>query len=224
LVASRLKERYHRPVIAFAPGEMDTEFPRQIIKGSARSIPGLHIRDALEAIATAHPGLLEKFGGHAMAAGLSLPHQHLADFSQAFDRYVQQHLDETALQAVLFSDGELAASDFQLAQAQHLREGGPWGQQFPPPVFHGVFVVMHKRPMGEQHLRLVVQPVFTHTMSHSPLLLDAVVFFIEKNLRESIATGDQLTLAYRLDVNEYQDSENLHLLVEYLMPHRRASG
>jgi len=219
LLASRLKERYHRPVIAFAPHDIAGESTEPTVKGSARSIPGLHIRDALEAIATARPGLLEKFGGHAMAAGLSLPRQHLTDFFLAFDHYVRRHLDEAALQAVLFSDGELSAEDFQFEQAQALREGGPWGQHFPAPLFHGLFTVMHKRPMGEEHLRLVLQPIFTHSASHSSLLVDAVVFFMDKNLRESITTGDQLTLVYRLDVNEYQGSENLQLVVEYLVRH-----
>lgn len=219
LLASRLKEHYHRPVIAFAPHDIAGESAAPTIKGSARSIPGLHIRDALEAIATANPGLLEKFGGHAMAAGLSLPRQHLADFSRAFDHYVRQHLDEAALQAVLFSDGELLAEDFQLEQAQILREGGPWGQHFPAPLFHGLFKVMHKRPMGEQHLRLVLQPVYTHITAPSSLLVDAVVFFMDKNLRESIATSDQLTIAYRLDVNDYQGSDTVQLLVEYLVRH-----
>jgi len=217
LLASRLKERYHRPVIAFAPHDIAGESTEPTIKGSARSIPGLHIRDALEAIATTHPGLLEKFGGHAMAAGLSLPRQHLADFSTTFDHYVRQHLDEAALQSVLLSDGELAVENFQLEQAQVLREGGPWGQHFPAPLFHGLFTVMHKRPMGEEHLRLVLQPVYTHTTSSSSLLVDAVVFFMDKTLRESIVTGDQLTVVYRLDVNDYQGSENVQLLVEYLV-------
>lgn len=219
LLASRLKERYHRPVIAFAPQNLTGEISTRMIKGSARSIAGLHIRDALEAIATAHPGLLEKFGGHAMAAGLSLPHEHLADFSSAFDHYVRQHLDDAALQAIIFSDGELAAEDFQLAQAQCLREGGPWGQHFPAPLFHGLFRVMHKRPMGEQHLRLVLQPIFTHSLSSVALLVDAVVFFMDKNLREAIIVGDQLTIAYRLDINDYQCADTVQLLVEYLERH-----
>jgi single-stranded-DNA-specific exonuclease len=228
LLASRLKERYHRPVIAFAPaGATDrSPLPDDTIKGSARSIEGLHIRDALDAVATQHPAMIEKFGGHAMAAGLSLSRQHLPAFMQAFDQHVRTLLDEKQLQAVLETDGELSAGDFLVSTATLLRNSEPWGQHFPAPLFEGHFQVLYKRPVGEQHLRLVLQPVLpvgpTLVVAHGqaqdlPLQqIDAIVFFIDNSLKEQITAGDQLHVVYQLDVNEYQGEENLQLIIEYL--------
>jgi len=130
ILAARIRERWHRPVIAFAPGE-----EAGLIKGSARSIPGLHIRDALERVAATHPGLLEKFGGHAMAAGMSLRLNDLEAFSRAFDQEVRRQIGADALQGLIHSDGPLDAADLSLASAQLLRDAGPWGQAFPEPLF-----------------------------------------------------------------------------------------
>jgi len=219
LLASRLKERYHRPVIAFAPAGATgrSPLPNDIIKGSARSIEGLHIRDVLDAVATQHPALIEKFGGHAMAAGLSLPHKNLSTFMQAFDQQVRTLLDEKQLQAVLQTDGELNANDFLLSTATLLRNSEPWGQHFPAPLFEGNFTVMNKRLVGEQHLRLVLQPVGATGRSPLPIV-DAIIFFIDNSLKEKILEGDLLRAVYRLDVNEYQGDENLQLIIEYLEP------
>jgi len=217
LLASRLKERYHRPVIAFAPAGATGRSPLQddIIKGSARSIEGLHIRDVLDAVATQHPAMIEKFGGHAMAAGLSLPLKHLPAFMQAFDQQVRALLDEKQLQAVLETDGELSVGDFLVSTAALLRNSEPWGQHFPAPLFEGIFTVMNKRLVGEQHLKLVLKPIIVGAIHELPLQ-DAIVFFIDDLLKEQITVGDQLHIAYRLDVNEYQGDENLQLIIEYL--------
>lgn len=210
LLASRLKERYHRPVIAFAPGYIADEKSEIVLKGSARSIDGLHIRDVLEAVASQHPGLIEKFGGHAMAAGLSLPQKNLAAFKLAFDAQVRRLLKAEQLQTLLLTDGELAAQDFLLATATLLRNSEPWGQHFPAPLFEGIFQVLYKRPVGEQHLRLTLQPAATN------MRVDAIVFFIDATLKEQIHNGDQLRIVYKLDINDYRGDETLQLTVEYL--------
>ena len=150
LVASKMKERLHRPVVAFAPAAPDSA----LLRGSARSIPGFHIRDALALVDAASPGLIDRFGGHAMAAGLSLPRAHLADFEAAFVACAAARLDPATLLDVVASDGELAAVDFDIDNARALRDGGPWGQGFPEPVFDGVFDVLTWRPVGNGHLKL----------------------------------------------------------------------
>jgi single-stranded-DNA-specific exonuclease len=228
LLAARLKERYHRPVIAFAPGDISGAESGLILKGSARSIDGLHIRDVLETVATQHPGLIEKFGGHAMAAGLSLPKKNLNAFMLAFDTQVRTQLKAEQLQAITQTDGELAAGDFAVSTAKLLRDSEPWGQHFPSPLFEGVFQVLYKRPVGAQHLRLVLQPVDYGFDSAQPAIpersrraapqIDAIVFFIDHKLKEQIADGDRIRLTYRLDVNEYQGNETLQLIVDYLEP------
>ena len=210
IVASRVKERYHRPVIAFAP-EDDAH-----VKGSARSIPGLHIRDALDAVAAHHPGLITRFGGHAMAAGLSLPAANLEPFRAAFDAEVRRVLDETHLTGTLLSDGELAAEEFDLALAEALRYAGPWGQGFPEPVFDGVFTVVNWRVVGERHLKMVVSP------EAGGGTLDAIAFGQEPPaaLRGDGGAGGEarLHLAYRLDVNTFRGRRSVQLLVEHMAP------
>ncbi len=151
LVASKLKERLHRPVVAFAPAG---ELAPDELRGSARSIPGFHIRDALASIDAAHPGLLGRYGGHAMAAGLSLPAAHFDAFADAFDRTARRQLDEAALAAECHSDGELGHADFVRPLAEQLRHGGPWGQGFPDPCFDGEFEVLDWRVVGQTHLKL----------------------------------------------------------------------
>ncbi|TYT23774.1 single-stranded-DNA-specific exonuclease RecJ [Luteimonas viscosa] len=153
LVASKLKERLHRPVIAFAPSEPDGNE----LRGSARSIAGLHIRDALAAVDALHPGLVGRFGGHAMAAGLSLERDRFAAFERAFGEVVRAMLDPALLQAELLSDGELAPDEFDRRHADALRDGGPWGQGFPEPLFDGLFDVSQWRLVGERHLRMVLR-------------------------------------------------------------------
>jgi single-stranded-DNA-specific exonuclease len=222
LLASRLKERYHRPVIAFAPADMSNSSEDMLLKGSARSIEGLHIRDALDAIATQHPELIDKFGGHAMAAGLSLQRKHLPAFAAAFDAQVRGLLDESALLSVLQTDGTLNESEFMLPLAKQLRDSEPWGQHFPAPLFEGNFQVLYKRAVGEQHIRLVLRPVVSVGATHelplraSNLQIDAMMFFIDDELKSQIVEGSTVHAAYRLDVNEYQGEENVQLTIEYL--------
>jgi len=201
ILASRIKERYHRPVIAFAPGGDD------VLKGSARSIPGLHIRDTLDAIAARHPQLLQKFGGHAMAAGLSLDAHQLPAFEAAFQAELQTRLDSNALHGVLESDGELDEQDFSLEIAELLRNAGPWGQGFPEPLFDGTFTVIDQRIVGQQHLKLSVQP------QGCERVVDAIAF---NQAAARPDKGQQLRLAYRLDSNEYRGMLGLQLRVEYI--------
>ncbi len=207
IVAARIKERTHRPVIAFAPSNQHE------IKGSARSVPGLHIRDALDAIAARHPRLLSKFGGHAMAAGLSLAREDFAAFSEAFDQEVSRWLSDDDLQGKIFSDGELAAEDFTLSLAETLRHAAPWGQGFPSPVFDGLFDVLSQKVVGEKHLKLVLRPV-KHAKTANAPTINAIVF---NNVREGHApTYSRIRAAYKLDVNEYQGHRSLQLIIEHL--------
>jgi len=200
ILAARLKENFHRPVIAFAVAG-DGE-----LKGSARSIPGLHIRDCLEAVSTRHPGLIRKFGGHAMAAGLSLAERDFAPFHAAFDAEVSRHLDADDLHGVIHSDGELGAEELTLELAEALRAAGPWGQHFPEPVFDGVFEVLAQRVVGESHLKLTLRQA-DHTG------LDAIAF---NQAAIGDLTGRRVTLAYRVDANEFRGMTRLQLVVEHL--------
>ncbi|MGL4565213.1 MAG: single-stranded-DNA-specific exonuclease RecJ, partial [Halioglobus sp.] len=167
ILASRIKDRLHRPTIAFADGD-----PGQI-KGSARSIPGIHIRDILDAVAVRHPGLISKFGGHAMAAGLSLARDNYEAFARAFVDEVARHAADVELQAVIESDGELAEHEFELELATALRFAGPWGQHFPEPVFDGLFRIVSQRLVGQKHLKLVLFP------ANGSVLLDAIAFNVD---------------------------------------------
>jgi single-stranded-DNA-specific exonuclease len=202
ILASRIKDRLHRPVIAFAPANDDE------IKGSARSVPGVHIRDVLDAVAAHHPGLVSKFGGHAMAAGLSLPRKNFAAFSAAFDEEVRRHLAAEDLRGVIMSDGELVPGDLNLDMAELLRSSGPWGQTFPEPLFDGLFEIVSQRVVGERHLKMVVKiPGYDQ-------LLDAIAFNTAEQAwpRESA----QARVAYKLDVNDYRGQRSAQLLVEHI--------
>ncbi len=169
ILASRIKDRVHRPVIAFADTDSNDEIVE--IKGSARSIEGLHIRDALDEVAAQNPGLLNKFGGHAMAAGLSLEKEKYPLFQSAFDAVVRNKLRQTDLQAQVYSDGELDEEDLSMTVAQALRDAGPWGQHFPEPIFDGEFYLVQQRLVGEKHLKMVVS-----TTEKSQILFDAIAF------------------------------------------------
>ncbi|TDG13576.1 single-stranded-DNA-specific exonuclease RecJ [Seongchinamella unica] len=203
ILASRIKDRLHRPVIAFADGD------RGEIKGSARSIKGIHIRDILDAVATRHPGMILKFGGHAMAAGLSIPVAAYDEFSRAFVAEVERHAEDVHLQAVVESDGALATEEFQLQLADELRFAGPWGQHFPEPVFDGVFDIIHQRLVGGKHLKLVL------SAPDSGQALDAIAFNVDLD-RWPDQSVSQVEIAYRLDVNEFRGNRSLQLMVEYL--------
>jgi single-stranded-DNA-specific exonuclease len=200
ILAARIKERLHRPVIAFARSA-DGE-----IKGSARSVPGLHMRDALDTVATRNPGLVRKFGGHAMAAGLSLAEADYPRFAAAFDRVVAEQLAQDDLYARVYSDGALQDQDLSLETAQQLRAGGPWGQGFPEPVFDGRFEVLGQRVVGECHLKLTVRPCA------STLRIDAIAF----NTPALPVDCRTVRLAYRLDVNAYRGLLSPQLMVDYL--------
>ena len=155
LVASRLKERLHRPVVAFAPSDAGSD----TLRGSARSIPGFHVRDALAEVDARAPGLMGPFGGHAMAAGLSLPADRFDTFAQVFDEVVRQRMQPEWLEAVLWTDGELPAGAMTLELAHLLRLAGPWGQAFPEPLFENTFECLQRRPMGSTgaHLRFTLR-------------------------------------------------------------------
>ncbi len=207
IVASRIKERYHRPVIAFALANAESAAEEGAeIKGSARSIKGVHMRDLLDAIATRHPGLVTKFGGHAMAAGMTLKAVDLKVFEAAFNEALHGCVDDEILKDDIHSDGELKDSELTLELAEELRAAGPWGQAFPEPLFDGEFDVVQQRIVGEKHLKLLLQP------KGSRSTIDAIAFNHGK------LAGDQLHAAYRLDVNEYQGRRTAQLMVEYIEP------
>jgi single-stranded-DNA-specific exonuclease len=205
ILASRIKDRLHRPTIAFADGDAGE------LKGSARSIPGIHIRDILDAVAARHPGLVTRFGGHAMAAGLTLPRANYETFAAAFEAEVARHAEDVQLQAMIESDGELSPEDFQLPLARELRFAGPWGQHFPEPIFDGRFAVVQQRLVGEKHLKLVLSPV------GSELLLDAIAFNIDPKYWPNPSVM-QVEIAYRLEVNDYRGQQTVQLLIEQLQP------
>lgn len=204
ILASRVKDQHHRPVIAFADaGNGD-------LKGSARSIPNLHIRDVLDTIATRHPGLIRKFGGHAMAAGLSLPASHLEPFSAAFDEEVHRLLSEDDLQDVLLSDGELAEDLFTLEVAKSLQLAGPWGQSFPQPLFDGEFILLERKVIGGQHLKMTVR----HPASRDGV--EAIAF--QASDADWPVDTTRVRLVYQLDINYFRGRQTLQLLVKYLEP------
>ena len=202
ILASRIKDQLHRPVIAFAPAGKD------LIKGSARSIPGVHIRDVLSDIAAIHPKLLNKFGGHAMAAGLSITMHDYPAFALAFDEMVRKRLANVDLEQKIWSDGELAEQDMTLDLAELLQTAATWGQEFPEPVFHGVFDIIQARIVGQQHLKLVMRK------PNGNLLLDGIAFFVEKP--EQWLGLRVCNAAYKLDVNEFRGQRSVQLQVQYL--------
>ncbi|MEN8106458.1 MAG: single-stranded-DNA-specific exonuclease RecJ [Pseudomonadota bacterium] len=200
ILASRIKEQFHRPVIAFAKaGEAE-------LKGSARSVPGLHIRDVLDAIATCHPGMITRFGGHAMAAGLTLAAANFDGFAAAFAAESAHHLSAEDLDGALHSDGALSADEISLAVARDLRDAGPWGQGFPEPLFDGEFEVLSSRVVGERHLKMNLRPVNGDTV------IDAIAF----NTAPLPVDCRQACCVYRLDVNEFRGVESAQLIVEHI--------
>lgn len=200
ILAGRIKDKYYRPTIAFAHQDDDT------LKGSARSIPGLHIRDLLEEINSRYPDIIGKFGGHAMAAGLSLPLKNLAAFEQVFQQIAEENLKDKPLAGELISDGELQSEEFTLTFAQCLQEAGPWGQGFPEPLFDGEFELMQQRLVGSKHLKMLVKHA-------SGILIDAIAFNVDLALWPN-AQCSHVTLAYKLDINEFRGRTSLQLMVE----------
>lgn len=201
ILASRIKDKYHRPTIIFAD-EGDG-----VVKGSARSVQGLHIRDVLESISSAQPNLINKFGGHAMAAGLSLPKANLNNFKQAFADCVQQQLGESVGQKTIYSDGELSGSDCSMGLAEQIRQSGPWGQNFPEPLFDGVFKIIDKRVLKDAHLKM--------TLEHKDgEIFDAIAF----NERGEWITSrvQHIRIVYRLDINEFRGRKSVQLMVDFI--------
>lgn len=207
IVSSRVKDQYHRPVIAF------TQDSEGILKGSARSIEGLHMRDVLERIHSQHPNIILKFGGHAMAAGLSIREEHFADFQHIFNQTVADWLDEEHLQGVIWTDGELNSNEFNLETAELIKSVGTWGQGFPEPCFDGEFKILDQRAIGQNknHLKMLIEP------KQGGVLLDAIAFNINTRLYPDLSIK-QARLAYKLDINEFRGNRSLQLLVDYIEP------
>jgi single-stranded-DNA-specific exonuclease len=204
LVASRVKDRVHRPVVALARADDAT------LKGSARSVPQVHIRDVLDAVAARHPGLITKFGGHAMAAGLTLPATGLEAFRIAFDDEVRRWMSIDDAAGVVQSDGTLPGESLNISIARLLRDAGPWGQSFPEPLFDGCFEVRSIRVLGERHLRLEVQD------GDGPGC-EAIAFrHFDHDDAPEVKPNSRVELAYRLDVNQWNGMERLQLVVEHL--------
>jgi single-stranded-DNA-specific exonuclease len=205
LVASRIKDRVRRPVIAFARAG-DGQ-----LRGSARSVPGIHIRDVLDGMAARHPDLISRFGGHAMAAGLSLDEAKLDAFAAAFDEEVTRWRDPAIPANRVETDGELSADEIALETAQALRDGGPWGQAFPEPCFDGVFAIKNVRVVGEKHLKMWV------TTADRTRAFDAIAFnFKGADENPSLPDGN-VRLVYRLDINEFKGERRLQLLVDHVL-------
>nr|WP_283649084.1 single-stranded-DNA-specific exonuclease RecJ [Alteromonas macleodii] len=202
IVAGRLKEKYLKPVIAFA--HQDDE----IIKGSARSIPGVHIRDVLDEVNTRYPGVIEKFGGHAMAAGLSLPVAKLQDFEQAFVDIARAHMAKLDGNHALLSDGDLSSKELCLPFAHLLRQAGPFGQGFESPLFDGEFALLDQRLVGQKHLKMVVK-------SDGANEVDAIAFNVDLKSWPN-AMVKRVHIAYRLDINVFRGQETVQLIVEQI--------
>ncbi len=204
IVAGRIKDKYHRPTVVFAMGDNNE------MKGSSRSIPGLHIRDVLEEIDSQYPALIKKFGGHAMAAGLTIDGERFDTFKLAFELTIQKRITEEQRTCAILTDGELSADLFTLDFVQLLRQSGPWGQAFVEPVFEGVFRIVQQRLVGEKHLKLV----FQHS---SGLTLDGIYFNVDLSVWPD-ASITQVKAAFQLDINEFRKQINVQLLVKELEP------
>jgi len=200
IVAGRIKDKYFRPTIAFAHDDEDT------LKGSARSIPGLHIRDLLEEINSRYPGVIKKFGGHAMAAGLSLELSQLPVFETVFQQVAEEWLKDKALRGEILSDGQLQGEEYSLEFAQLIREAGPWGQAFPEPIFDDSFELVQQRIVGEKHLKLLLK-------HNSGTLLDGIAFNVDLSLWPDPDTR-VVRVAFKLDINQFRGKSSLQLMVE----------
>jgi single-stranded-DNA-specific exonuclease len=207
LIAARVRERCHRPVIAFARED------ENYLKGSARSIQGVHIRDLLEAVSTVRPGLMEKFGGHAMAAGLTLAASALEEFKTIAAEQMQRLYPSADFSGAIVTDGSLPDTALNLGFARSLRDAGPWGSAFPEPMWSGDFSVVEQRTVGENHLKLRVRP------ADGGSVIDAIAF----NQAGPVYRG-VVKMAYKLDVNEFRGVENPQLVVEQIAPLQNSSA
>jgi len=203
LVASRIKEQVHRPVVALAPGDGENEW-----KGSCRSVEGVHIRDVLARLDSLHPGLMTKFGGHAMAAGLSLKAENLSQFEVALVQVMDDMTKGVDWRHVLWTDGELLADELNIETAEQLRQSTPWGQGFPEPVFDGEFDIVESRVVGDSHAKLRLKPV------NGTNVIDGICFGY-LNTHETLPKG-RVRVAYRLDVNEFRERLSLQLMIQHI--------
>ena len=202
ILASRIKDQFHRPVIVFAQESDESEY----LKGSARSISGLHMRDVLERIDSQHPNLILKFGGHAMAAGLTLHQANLSAFQKVFDETIDEMLTPEQLKGIIYTDGELQAGEFSLEIAELLQQSGPWGQHFPEPTFEGDFRLLQQRLLAGKHLKMMVENAYGQ-------LFDAIWFNVDTRFFPDFSLK-QAKLVYKLDINAYKGNRNLQLRVE----------
>ncbi|TDQ57025.1 exonuclease RecJ [Mesocricetibacter intestinalis] len=205
ILAARIKEQFHRPVVAFARDQ------NGILKGSARSVEGLHIRDILEFLHNRYPQMILKFGGHAMAAGLSIPENLFEQFQSAFNQAVSQWFDEELQQDKIWTDGELSPALLTLDTAERLRQAGPWGQAFPPPLFDGEFNILQQRLVGEKHLKMLVET------RRGGTLMDAIAFNVDTRYYPDLSIK-RAKFVYKLDINQYRGNRNLQLIVDYIQP------
>ncbi len=205
ILASRIKDQFHRPVVAFAQDQ------NGILKGSARSVEGVHIRDLLERIHSRYPDMILKFGGHAMAAGLSIREEVFAQFQQAFNQMTKEWLNEDGLQGTIWTDGELSTQLMTLQTAETLKQAGPWGQAFPEPLFDGEFRILQQRLVAEKHLKMLVEPKMGGP------LVDAIAFNIDTRYYPDLSIKTA-KFAYKLEINEFRGNRDIQLLVDYIEP------
>lgn len=204
ILASRIKDQFHRPVIAFAQESEESEY----LKGSARSIAGLHMRDLLEHIDMQYPELMTKFGGHAMAAGLTIHQSQLEMFKHIFNQSISEILAPEQLQGIIYTDGELEAAEFTLESAELIRNAGPWGQHFPEPIFEGEFAILQQKLLAGKHLKLMLQ-------TEQGQLIDAIWFNVDVSLYPDLSIK-KARIVYKLDINEFRGNKSLQLKIEYL--------
>lgn len=203
IVAGRIKDKYHRPTVVFAQGDNGE------MKGSSRSIPGMHIRDMLEEIDSQYPNLIKKFGGHAMAAGLTIDGSRFDTFKLAFGLTIEKHITDEQRTCAILTDGQLSADLFTLDFVQLLKQAGPWGQAFVEPVFEGQFRIVQQRLVGEKHLKLV----FAH---ESGMMLDGIYFNVDLSVWPD-ASITHVKAAFVLDINEFRNQVNVQLLIRELI-------
>ena len=206
ILASRIKDKLHRPTIVFAETDDGS------LKGSGRSIPGIHLRDVLDEIASQHPEILTKFGGHAMAAGLSLAKSDLEAFKLIFDKVVAKKLTVEMASPVILSDGELTVKELEMEYIEAIKKAGPWGQHFPEPIFDGVFEVVQQRIVGQKHLKLVLIKD-----QKTKNIIDAIAFNVDLDVWPN-ENARFIKIAYKMDINEFRGRKSLQLIIDYLEP------
>ncbi len=204
ILASRIKDQFHRPAVIFAQESEESEY----LKGSARSVFGLHMRDLLERIDTYQPDVIVKFGGHAMAAGLTIHQDNFTKFQRLFDEIINEFIDLEELQSVIYTDGELQADEFNLQTAELLKQAGPWGHNFAEPVFEGDFRIIQQRLLAGKHLKMLVE-------NNQGMLLDAICFNIDVRKYPDLSIK-QAKLVYKLDINEFKGNRRLQLFIEHI--------